>query len=451
LQLTGGENNAWTSSDITNYYTIAPTHNVETAFWLESDRMLRLAFTEQSLEVQRHVVIEEFKQRNLNQPYGDISQLIRSVAFTTHPYRWPVIGRQIEDIETATLEEVKEFFYAHYAPNNAILCVSGSISFDETVRLCEKWFAPIPRREIAPRNLPVEPKQTAPRHLTVERDVPLDAIVKVYHMCARNGAEYHACDLLSDVLGTGASSRLYKELVQEKQLFNSIDASISGEIECGLLIINGKLNKGVSMEDGEAAILEEIEKLQKHGVTEREMNKVVNRFEAEHLVSNLNYTDKAISKWERGESLPDVLTLKKVATILGSDVNFILESHEDDDFITQKKSVFKIQNRIAICSLAVTVVWLIATLIFVYFKIYQQVDLWQAFIAGVPASCLVLFVLLRRWYKSNKLFSFIVISLFIWSGIAFIYLSSLHLNMWALFFIGVPIQVIFILTYRLKM
>ena len=293
LQLTGGENNAWTSNDVTNYYTIAPTHNIETAFWLESDRMLQLAFTPQSLEVQRHVVIEEFKQRNLNQPYGDIYQLIRPLAYTTHPYRWPVIGRSIEEIEAATLNEVKEFFYAHYAPNNAILCVAGSISWDETLRLCEKWFAPIPRREIAPRNLPAEPKQTAPRRLSVERDVPLDAIVKVYHMCDRRNAQYHACDLLSDVLGTGASSRLYKELVQEQQLFNSIDASISGEIECGLLIINGKLNKGVSIEEGEAAINREIAKLQQEGVTEREINKVINRFEAEHLVSNLNYTDKA--------------------------------------------------------------------------------------------------------------------------------------------------------------
>ena len=293
LQLTGGENNAWTSNDVTNYYTIAPTHNIETAFWLESDRMLQLAFTPQSLEVQRHVVIEEFKQRNLNQPYGDIYQLIRPLAYTTHPYRWPVIGRSIEEIEAATLDEVKEFFYAHYAPNNAILCVAGSISWEETLRLCEKWFAPIPRREIAPRNLPAEPKQTAPRRLSVERDVPLDAIVKVYHMCDRRNAQYHACDLLSDVLGTGASSRLYKELVQEQQLFNSIDASISVEIECGLLFINGKLNKGVSIEEGEAAINREIAKLQQDGVTEREINKVINRFEAEHLVSNLNYTDKA--------------------------------------------------------------------------------------------------------------------------------------------------------------
>lgn len=293
LQLTGGENNAWTSNDITNYYTIVPTHNVETAFWLESDRMLGLAFTPQSLEVQRQVVIEEFKQRNLNQPYGDIYQLLRPVTYTTHPYRWPVIGKSIDDIKSATMEEVREFYYAHYAPNNAILCVSGSITAEETFTLCEKWFAPIPRRNITPRSLPQEPKQTAPRQISVEREVPLDALVKVYHMYPRKDKRYHAADLLSDVLGTGASSRLYKELVQNRQLFNSIDASISGEIECGIFIINGKLNKGVSIEDGEKAIQSEIEKIQREGVGEREVQKVINRFEAEHLVSNLNYADKA--------------------------------------------------------------------------------------------------------------------------------------------------------------
>lgn len=175
-----------------------------------------------------------------------------------------------------------------------------------------------------------------------------------------------------------------------------------------------------------------------------------NRLTQAELAEQLNYTDKAISKWERGESLPDVLTLKKVATILGSDVNFILQEHEDEEFVAKKKSLFKIQNRIAICALAVTVVWLIATLVFVYFKIYKQIDLWQSFVAGVPASSLVLFILLRRWYSKNKLFSFIIISTFMWSFIAFIYLSSLYLNMWALFFIGVPIQIIFILAYRLK-
>ena len=175
-----------------------------------------------------------------------------------------------------------------------------------------------------------------------------------------------------------------------------------------------------------------------------------NRLTQAELAEQLNYTDKAISKWERGESLPDVLTLKKVATILGSDVNFILQPHDEEDFVLKKKSVFKSQNRIAICSLAVTVVWLIATLVFVYFKIYKDIDLWQPFVAGVPASCIVSFILIRRWYPASKVISFIIISAFMWSLIAFIYLTSLSLNMWALFFIGVPIQMIFILAYRLK-
>lgn len=293
LQLAGGENNAWTSNDITNYYTIVPTHNIETAFWLESDRMLGLDFSQQSLDVQRHVVIEEFKQRNLNQPYGDVYQLIRPVVYTRHPYRWPVIGMRIEDIENATLDEVKAFYYAHYAPNNAILCVSGNITAEKVFALCDKWFAPISRRDVAVRNIAPEPIQTEARTISVERDVPLDALVKVYRMCERRGAQYHACDLLSDVLGTGASSRLHKELVQHKRLFNSIDASISGEIETGMFIINGKLNKGVSIEEGNKAIEQEIARIQQDAITQREINKVVNSFEAEHLVSNLNYADKA--------------------------------------------------------------------------------------------------------------------------------------------------------------
>lgn len=293
LQLAGGENNAWTSNDITNYYTIAPTHNIETAFWLESDRMLSLDFSQQNLDIQRHVVIEEFKQRNLNQPYGDIYQLIRPLVYTVHPYRWPVIGRRIEDIENATLDEVKAFYNAHYAPNNAILCISGSISYDEAYRLCNKWFAPIEAREIAPRVLVKEPQQEDLRRLSVERDVPLDAIVMAYRMGSRNDKQYHACDILSDILGTGTSSRLHKELVLNKRIFNSIDASISGEIEEGLLFINGKLNKGFTIEQGEAAIIEEIVRLQRDGITDYELNKVVNRFESEHLISNLSYADKA--------------------------------------------------------------------------------------------------------------------------------------------------------------
>ncbi len=293
LQLAGGENNAWTSNDVTNYYTIAPTHNIETAFWLESDRMLGLDFSQHNLDVQRHVVIEEFKQRNLNQPYGDIYQLLRPLVYTQHPYRWPVIGRCIEDIENATLDEVKSFYYAHYAPNNAILCVSGSISLDETKLLCEKWFSPIESRNVITRNLTQEPPQQQLRRLSVHRDVPLDAIAMTYRMCKRTDKAYHACDLLSDILGTGTSSRLHKELVLKQRLFNSIDASISGDIEDGLFLINGKLNKGVSIEKGEAAILDQIALLQRDGITEYELNKVINKFETEHLISNLNYADKA--------------------------------------------------------------------------------------------------------------------------------------------------------------
>lgn len=293
LQRAGGDNNAWTSNDITNYYTIVPTHNAETAFWIESDRMLGLAFSEQNLAVQKHVVIEEFKQRTLNQPYGDVYQLLRPLVYTTHPYRWPVIGKDIKEIEEASLDEVKEFYYTHYAPNNAIVCISGSLGAREVLALCEKWFAPIAARKITPRNIPPEPQQNTPRTLHVERNVPLDAIIKAYHMCGRKDKDYQAYDILSDILGTGASSRLYKELVQNKRLFNSIDASISGDIETGMLIINGKLNKGISFEEGESAIAEELERLHHETVGERELTKAVNCFETEYLVSNMNYADKA--------------------------------------------------------------------------------------------------------------------------------------------------------------
>lgn len=293
LQLAGGENNAWTSHDITNYYTIVPTQNAETAFWLESDRMLSLDFSEHSLSVQKQVVTEEFKQRILNQPYGDIFQLSRQLVYTVHPYRWTVVGRCIEDIRDASLEEVRRFYYAHYAPNNAILCITGSLPAEEAFRLCEKWFAPIPRREISKRNLPQEPIQREKRSLAVKRNVPLDAIVKVYRMCGRQDAGYHACDLLSDILGTGTSSRLYKELVQRQRLFTCIDASISGDIETGMFIINGRLNKGVDFKTAETAVLQQIDRLQQEVIGQRELTKVVNSFEAEHLVANLSYIDKA--------------------------------------------------------------------------------------------------------------------------------------------------------------
>lgn len=293
LQKAGGENNAWTSNDITNYYTIVPRQNVETAFWLESDRMLGLDFSQHSLDVQKAVVMEEFKQRTLNQPYGDIPAIIRELAYREHPYRWPVIGRDISHIEKATLEDVRSFFYNHYAPNNAILAVVGDISFEEALRLSEKWFSPIEKRNIAPRCILPEPEQEAPRYKEVVRDIPSDAIVKAYHMGRRCDADYQTCDLMSDILSNGRSSRLFRRLVMEKSLFTSIDASITGDIDAGLFLINGRLNQGVSLQQADEAIEEELGRLCRESASEQEISKMAHKFETGYLFSNLSYVDKA--------------------------------------------------------------------------------------------------------------------------------------------------------------
>ncbi len=293
LQLAGGENNAWTNNDITNYYLTVPRTNVETGFWLESDRMLGLDFSERSLEVQRGVVMEEFKQRCLNQPYGDIGHLLRSLAYQVHPYCWPTIGKELSHIANATLDEVKAFFYHFYAPNNAILSVTGNISWDETVRLARKWFAPIPRRDVPVRNLPQEPVQTEQRRLEVERNVPLDALYMVFHMSDRRHPDYYAYDILSDVLSNGRSSRLTQRLIQERKLFGSIDASVSGSIDAGLFHVSGKPMAGVSLQQAEDAVREELQRLQDELVGEQELEKVKNKFESTQIFGNINYLNVA--------------------------------------------------------------------------------------------------------------------------------------------------------------
>ena len=293
LQLAGGENNAWTNNDITNYYLTVPRQNVETGFWLESDRMLSLDFSERSLEVQRGVVMEEFKQRCLNQPYGDVGHLLRPLAYRVHPYQWPTIGKELSHIANATLEEVKDFFFRFYAPNNAVLAVTGNIAFEETVSLTEKWFGPIPRREVPLRQLPKEPVQTGERRQVVERNVPLDSLFMAYHMCDRLDADYYAFDILSDILSNGRSSRLNQHLVQEKQLFSSIDAYISGTIDAGLFHISGKPAAGVSLEEAEAAVREELNELQTALVQEHELEKVKNKFESTQIFGNINYLNVA--------------------------------------------------------------------------------------------------------------------------------------------------------------
>lgn len=293
LQMAGGENNAWTNNDITNYYLTIPRQNVEVGFWLESDRMLALDFSEQSLEVQRGVVCEEFKQRCLNQPYGDVGHLVRPLAYRTHPYRWPTIGKELSHIEQATLEQVKDFFYHFYAPNNAVLSVCGNISFEEVCRLAEKWFAPIPARTLYERALPQEPRQTEMRRLTVERDVPLDALYMAFQMSPRIHPDYYAFDILSDILSNGRSSRLIQRLVLEDKLFSGIDAYISGSIDTGLFQLSGKLSEGVTHEAAEAAVWAELRKLQEERVDERELEKVKNKFESTTIFGNISYQNVA--------------------------------------------------------------------------------------------------------------------------------------------------------------
>ncbi len=293
LQEAGGENNAWTSDDVTNYYEIVPKENIETALWLESDRMNCLDFSQKSLDVQKNVVIEEFKQRNLNQPYGDISLLIRPLAYKEHPYQWPTIGKEVSHIEQATLEEVKDFFYSHYAPNNAIICIAGNISYEETITLVEKWFGSIPARDVKQRALPIEPKQTSARFLEVFRDVPQDAITKAYHMCDRMHHDYHSFDILSDVLSNGRSARLIQRLVMEQQMFSEVNAYISGSIEPGLFFVTGKPAPGITLEQADEALQKELELLKTELVDTRELQKLVNKFESNDVFSNIHFLNKA--------------------------------------------------------------------------------------------------------------------------------------------------------------
>jgi zinc protease len=293
LQQVGGENNAFTTNDITNYYCTVPAENLETAMWLESDRMLSLAFTDKSLEVQRNVVIEEFKQRYLNQPYGDVWLLLRPLAYKHHPYKWATIGKEIKHIENATMHDVKAFFKKHYSPSNAIMVVAGNVELAHVKQLCEKWFEPIESSIKPKRNITPEPIQNEYRSLTVERDVPLNSIYRAYHMCSRNAPEYHTIDLISDILSRGNSSRLYKSLIKEKQLFNDINAYVMGDFDNGLFVISGKLNDGVNVEDAEKGIDEEILKIQTELVSADELQKCKNKIESTVTYSEIDVLNKA--------------------------------------------------------------------------------------------------------------------------------------------------------------
>jgi zinc protease len=274
LQRVGGENNAFTSPDITNYYITLPVENLETAFWLESDRMLSLSFDPKVLEVQRSVVIEEFKQRYLNQPYGDVWLKLRPLAYQVHPYKWATIGKEISHIEDATMDDVKSFFYSHYLPNNATLVVGGRVTVSQIEKLAKKWFGDIPSGTISPRSLPVEPIQTEARRLETTAKVPLNAIYKTFHVPGRYHDDYYAVDLLSDVLGRGKSARLHQKLVKEAKLFNNISAYSTGSLDPGMFVVSGNLNQGTDLKTAEDALYEELENIKNANITDIELEKV---------------------------------------------------------------------------------------------------------------------------------------------------------------------------------
>jgi len=295
LQRVGGENNAFTTNDITNYYITLPAANIETAFWLESDRMLSLAFSKKSLEVQRNVVIEEFKQRYLNQPYGDVWLKLRPLVYKKHPYQWATIGKEIKHIEDAQMEDVRAFFTKHYNPQNAIMVVGGDVTTEQVKQLTEKWFGSIPAGEKYHRDLPKEPEQKEERRLTVAGKVPLNDVYIAFHMPGRLDEGYYETDLISDILSRGNSSRLYKTLVKDKQLFSEIHAYNMGSFDSGMFVVEGKPLENVSIEAAEAAIWEELEIIKNQLVPADELTKVKNKTESTMVFSEMSLLDKAMN------------------------------------------------------------------------------------------------------------------------------------------------------------
>ncbi|PKR81400.1 peptidase M16 [Brumimicrobium salinarum] len=295
LQEAGGNNNAFTSNDMTNYYDVVPVQNIETALWLESDRMLSLAFTDKSLEVQRSVVIEEFKQRYLNQPYGDLWLEFRPLAYKVHPYQWATIGKNIEHIEEATMEEVKDFFHTHYHPGNAILCIAGNLELEEVKRLVGKWYGDIPAREKKVRNLPQEPKQTEFRTKTIEREVPSDLYTYGFKMAGKGQQGYYEADLISDVLGRGKSSRLYKRLKKELELVTEINAYVMGSMDPGLLMLSVHPSDGTTLEEIDTEIWKVLEELKSTPIEASELEKIINKVKTTKAFSEQGVLNTSIA------------------------------------------------------------------------------------------------------------------------------------------------------------
>lgn len=335
LERVGGENNAFTNNDYTNYYLTLPKQNLETAFWLESDRMLDLAFSPKSLEVQRNVVVEEFRQNYLNQPYGDVWLLLRPLAYKVHPYQWPTIGKDPSHIENASMREVRDFYRRFYNPSNSILVVAGDTETGMIRELAEKWFGTINKDGHFTRTLPREPEQTGDRFLSVEREVPYDSLYKAWHMCGRKHPSFYASDLISDILSAGQSGRLYTSLVKKQKLFSEVNAYITGDIDDGLFVISGKLVKGVSFEEAEDAIRAELDRLCNHPVEPDELQKVKNRVEALMAFSELRVLDKAMNL-AYYELLGDAGMINTI--------NDRYQAVTQDDLMKKAKNIFRAGN-----------------------------------------------------------------------------------------------------------
>lgn len=335
IQIAAGENNAYTNNDYTDYYIVIPASNIETALWLESDRMNNLTINEETLSLQKKVVVEEFNQRYLNKPYGDLWLLLRPLVYKVHPYRWATIGIKPEHIKDASLDDVKAFYHKYYRPSNAIISVAGDLDEEYVFSLIEKWFGDIDKGTTPPKQIPSEPIQTAPRREEVERDVPSSLIYIAYHMDKRLSSEFHVCDVISDILSNGSSSRMYQNLIKKDALFTSINAYITGDIDEGIFVVMGQVNNGVDLKLAENALLKELDNLKTSPISDYELQKVKNKFEVNTIFGEINVMNKAINLCYY-EMLGDI-------ELINRDVDNYKKITSEDIIITAKK-VFNINN-----------------------------------------------------------------------------------------------------------
>ena len=315
LQRVGGDNNAFTSADITNYYLSMPSNQLETAFWLESDRMLALDISQEKLAIQQSVVIEEYKQRYLNQPYGDAYLHLLPLHFEKHPYRWATIGKSIEHVAQASLKDVEQFFYGFYAPNNAVMVVAGDVRRAEVERLAEKWFGNIPERPLKKNSLPAEPLQSEAKRKEVTGNVPFPAVYKMFHIPAYGERDYFTLDLISDLLSNGKGAWLYEDLIKKHKVATSVSAFVWGHLDPGAFSINGYVSENASTEEYESQLRNCLDRLAH--LPEQELTRVKNKVEASFILQKTQLLEKAMA-FAYSDAAGDLSLVNKVPEIYRS-------------------------------------------------------------------------------------------------------------------------------------